>query len=93
MVTHIVFWNFRPDVDVDETVRKIQGIFAAFTGNVPGLLSLTVHKGFAGYHACLISHHEDRAALEVYANHPDHAKAKEYVHSVRIERASCDFED
>lgn len=91
MVQHIVMWNFKPEVNKEEVVKTMQQIFASFSADVPGMSSLQVYQGFQGYDACLISHHENEEALEIYQNFPGHLEAKKYVHSVIEQRASCDF--
>ena len=92
MVRHIVMWNLNEGLDAGEVLAKMQQIFGAFSAQVPGMTSLTVHRGFAGYDLCLLSEHENHASLEAYQTFPAHLEAKKYVHSVIRERASCDFE-
>ena len=93
MVKHMVMWKYREDVDPDETFARMDEIFAGFMGEVPGLVEYSLNRGFAGFDSCLICHHQDRDALEVYQTVPAHLEAKTYIHSVVAQRASCDFEE
>ena len=93
MVRHIVMWNLNEGLDADEVLEKMQRIFEAFSSQVPGMLSLTLHRSFAGCDLCLISKHKDPDALEAYQTFPAHLEAKKYVHSVIRERVFIDFEE
>ncbi len=92
MIQHVVLWTFKDNVDHDAAFAELQQGFAAFAPKVPGMSSLTLHRGFAGYDVCLISRHESREALSAYQQFPEHLAIKEKVAAVRKERASCDFE-
>lgn len=92
MVTHIVLWNFMDGVDKEATYDSLKKGFAAFTGQVPGLRSFNLYRGYQGWDICLLSTHDDRAALETYQQFPAHLEMKQVVKSTRKERASCDFD-
>lgn len=92
MVQHIVLWTFKEGVDKDATFAQLEKAFAAFSGEVPGMQSLKLHRGFNGYDVCLISFHDDKAALDAYQEHPAHLEVKKLVAANRDDRASCDFE-
>lgn len=91
MVQHIVLWTFKEGVDKDEAFAGLVRTFDAFKHEVPGMLSLELHRGFGGYDVCLMSRHEDQAALEAYQHFPAHVAAKEVVKATRQDRAHCDF--
>lgn len=92
MVTHVVFWKLKPEVNAQEAYEGIKVRLEELLGVVPGLCSVKVGRGFQGWDVALISEHESRAALEVYQDHPAHLSVKAFVHSVACERTSCDFE-
>lgn len=92
MVQHIVLWSFTDGLDKDREFDLISKGFASFSHQVPGMRSLSLHRGFQGYDVCLISIHEDRQALEAYQAFPAHLEMKKRIAAVRKERASCDFE-
>ena len=97
MVQHIVMWKLKDELSAEEkeiAKKTMKEKLEALVGVVPGLQKLTVSfnykEGF--YDLCLVSLHDDKAALDVYANHPAHCKVKEYVHSVVSDRTFCDSE-
>lgn len=92
MVQHIVLWTFKEGVDKPAAFAELEAAFAAFKDSVPGMRSLVLHRGYQGYDVCLISLHDDRAALDAYQAHPEHIKVKALVKANRQDRASCDFE-
>lgn len=92
MVRHIVLWTFKEGVDKDATFAELEKLFAGFTAGVPGLISFKLHRGYQGYDVCLMSEHQDKAALEAYQSFPAHVAAKAVVKATRELRASCDFE-
>lgn len=92
MVKHIVLWTLQDGLDKDKAFRDVKELFDGFAGEVAGLRSLNLYRGFAGHDICLISEHDDKEALEVYQQFPAHTVAKEFIKGIRQSRASCDFE-
>lgn len=92
MIQHIVMWTFKDGIDKEKTFNEINAIFESFKHKVPGMKSLTLYRGFQGFDVCLISIHEDKAALDAYQVFPEHEAVKVVIANVREERASCDFE-
>ena len=96
MVRHIVFWKLKPEAegnDAAENGRIMKERLEGLVGVIDGLKSLGVYSGFStGYDLCLISEHNDKAALESYQGHPEHLKIREFVHKVIDSRASFDCE-
>ena len=92
MVKHIVLWSIKEGFDKEAVFREIDERFKPLAGRIPGMISLTLHKGFQGFDVCLESLHEDRAALDAYQAHHDHIALKSIVASYRDQRASCDYE-
>ena len=96
MLTHIVVWKYRADVpqttreDHVERLRSLRSI-------VPGIESLSV--GFDTLHlprsfdTGLVAIFHDRAGLDAYTIHPEHAKVAEFGRSLSEMVASVDFED
>lgn len=92
MVKHIVLWTFQEGVDKDAAFAVLQRGFDAFVGDVPGMGSFALHRGYQGWDVCLESTHDSREALEGYQRHPAHLAMKEVVKATRQDRASCDFD-
>ncbi len=91
MVKHVVMWTFQEGVDKNATFAELKADFDTWTGSVPGMLSFSVNQGFAGWDVCLISTHQDKAALETYQAFPPHEEIKITIAKTREQRASCDF--
>ena len=96
MLTHIVIWKYRPDVETE--VREMHvAMLRGLVATVPTIESLAV--GFdvlelpRSYHTGLVAVFQDRAALDAYTVHPDHIKAAEFGRAISEHIASVDFEN
>ena len=96
MLTHIVIWKYREEVEQEvreEHVNLLRGL-SAF---IPELISLSV--GFdilnlpRSYDTGLVAVFRDRAGLDAYTVHPEHIKAAEFGRKISAHVASVDFED
>jgi hypothetical protein len=95
MLTHIVVWKYRTDVEQfarDEhaaLLRKLASI-------IPEVQSLSV--GFdtlhlpRSYDTGLVATFADRAALDAYTIHPEHVKVAEFGRNISDHVASVDFD-
>ena len=93
MVKHIVAFNFKEDVNKEETVPFVAGLLEPLVGKIPGLLALEVRPCFAGgMDFCLYSEVESREALAVYADHPLHIAAKDQFFHLLSGRVAVDYE-
>jgi hypothetical protein len=95
MLTHIVIWKYRADVEQvvrEEHVARLRGLASV----IPELVSL--HVGFdvlglpRSYDTGLVATFRDRAALEAYTVHPEHIVAADFGRSISAHVASVDFE-
>jgi hypothetical protein len=95
MITHIVIWKYRADVEQatrEEHVRLLRNLSSI----VPGIESFAV--GFdvlhlpRSYHTGLVAVFRDRAALDAYTVHPEHQRVAEFGRSISEHVASVDFE-
>lgn len=93
MVTHIVCHKYTKP----EEAPVIAGMLKGLVGKVPGLVSMEAGADFMhsarSFDLALIARFETREGLEVYANHPEHLKVKEYIHRVLEKGIAVDFED
>lgn len=97
MVKHIVMWSLKDEAlgkCKKENMERMKSELEALNGHVPGLLSLEVGFDFSQgeYDLALVSVHESRDALCVYATHPDHVLVKNFVAQVVTKRTSVDFD-
>jgi len=95
MLTHIVVWKYRADVPMATREEHVAGL-RTVSGVVPGIESFSV--GFdtlrlaRSYDTGLVAVFRDRAALEAYTVHPDHAKVADFGRSLSDHVASVDFD-
>ncbi len=100
MVKHIILWTLNPELSETEKVevkKNIKAGLEALVGQVPGLLSLTVHIDgrLASSNADLMldSTLDSEASLKAYAVHPAHvAVANGKVRPYTVQRSCLDFE-
>ena len=96
MLTHIVIWKYRADVEQavrDEHVARLRRLASI----IPEVLSLSV--GFdviklpRSYNTGLVATFRDRAALDAYTVHPEHILVADMGRNISEHVASVDFID
>jgi hypothetical protein len=96
MVTHIVIWKYRADVERevrDAHVNLLRGL-AAIIREVESLsIGFDTLRLARSYDTGLVATFRNRAALDAYTIHPEHIKAAEFGSSISEHVASVDFED
>jgi hypothetical protein len=95
MLTHIVIWKYRSDVEQEVRAEHV-AMLRALRSSIPELESLEV--GFdvlnlpRSYDSGLVAMFQDRAALDAYTVHPEHIKVAALGKSISEHVASVDFE-
>ena len=96
MLTHIVIWKYRDDVEQfarEEHVNLLRNL----KNLIPEIQSLHVGSDFLflprSYDTGLVAFFEDRAALDAYTVHLEHVKVAEYGRKISQHVASVDFID
>ena len=99
MVKHVILWQLKDELTVDEKKKiKAEMVVAleGLVGKVPGLLEVKVQtEGLASSNAevMLDTTLTDEEALKGYAVHPDHVEAANtYVRPFTKTRLCLDFE-
>ncbi|MDO4488730.1 MAG: Dabb family protein [Eubacteriales bacterium] len=99
MVTHIVAWNFKPEVKEEEKAAlkaEMKKNLESLVGKVPGLLSAEFFMNpVAGSNKemCLMTTHDDVEAVKAYSVHPEHVHvADTFVRPYTCERACINLE-
>lgn len=94
MLTHIVCWKYGSDIDANtrsEHCAKLR----ALTKAIPEIMSLTVGSDVLhlerSFDTGLVATFADRAALDVYTDHPDHQKVAALGRSISERVVSVDF--
>ncbi len=96
MLTHIVVWKYKPEVNEDERREHVARL-RALEGRIPEIRSFAVGADVLGlprsYHTGLVATFDDRAGLAAYDAHPDHQAVAQFGRAVSEHVASVDFED
>lgn len=98
MVTHVVAWNFKPEVREEEKEAlktDMKKNLESLAGTVPGLLTAVfVKKPLPGSNRemALVTTHEKAEDIAVYSSHPAHVRvADTYVRPYTADRCSVNF--
>jgi len=95
MLTHIVVWKYRSDVEQFAREEHVR-LLAELRATIPEVRSLAV--GFdilhlaRSYDTGLVAVFDDRAGLDAYTIHPDHVRVAEFGRQISEHVASVDFE-
>jgi hypothetical protein len=99
MIKHIVMWklkDFAEGQDKAANAKKMKEMLDACANLVPGTLKFEVAQAQPGleatYDVVLYSEFADKAALDAYADHPDHVAVKPFIGAVREARQCMDYE-
>ena len=96
MLTHIVIWKYRDDVEQfarEEHVnllRNLKNLIPEIQSFAVGADTLFLPRS---YDTGLVATFADRAALDAYTVHPEHVKVAEYGRTITQHIASVDFID
>jgi len=95
MLTHIVVWRYRPDIEQEVREEHVR-LLGNLSSVIKELESLSVGfdtlKLARSYDTGLVAVFRDRAGLDAYTIHPDHVKVAEFGRSISEHVASVDFE-
>jgi hypothetical protein len=98
MIKHIVMWKLKEHAegaDKAANARRMKELLDGCVGIVPGMLAFEVALAQPGleatYDVVLYSEFADVAALNAYADHPQHVAIKGFIGAVRAERQCMDY--
>ena len=93
MVRHIVFFRFE---DPEVNIPIVRESLYALRDKIPQIVNMQIGADFMhsprSSDMVLIVDFRSREDLEIYDKHPDHAKARVYIHAHRTESRTVDFE-
>ena len=95
MLTHIVIWKYRPDVEREvreehvRLLRKLASLIDEVDSLSVGFDTMQLPRSFD---TGLTSTFKDRAALDAYTIHPEHIKVAEFGRRISAQVFSVDFE-
>jgi hypothetical protein len=96
MLTHIVIWRYRADVEPEvreEHVRLLKNLSSVIKEVETLSVGFDVLRLPRSYDTGLVAVFRDRAGLEAYTIHPEHVQAAEFGRSISEHVASVDFEE
>jgi hypothetical protein len=94
MITHVVFFKFKPETSPDEIQLLADGL-----GGLPGQIEEIREFRFGAdfihsersYDFCLVSGFDDLDALQRYQAHPEHQKVVAHVKKISSSVFAVDF--
>ena len=95
MLTHIVIWKYRAEVEAEVREEHVR-LLGSLPTVIKEIVSLSV--GFdvlrlpRSYDSGLVATFQDRSGLEAYTVHPEHVKAASFGRAISEHVASVDFE-
>jgi len=95
MLTHIVIWKYKANVDAEvrlEHVRLLQSLASVIKEIKSLSVGSDVLKLPRSFDTGLVAVFKDRAALEAYTVHPAHVKVVAFGTTISEQVASVDFE-
>jgi hypothetical protein len=96
MLTHVVIWKYRADVEREVREEHVR-LLSRLSSLIKDVESLAVGFDVLGlprsYDTGLVATFKNRAALDAYTVHPEHIKVAAFGKAVSENVASVDFEN
>lgn len=96
MLTHIVVWKYKPEI-TDEQRAGHRRLLQNLTNFIPEIINLSVGADVLdlprSYDTGLVAVFADRAALDIYTDHPEHQKVAALGKEIAAHVVSVDFVD
>jgi hypothetical protein len=95
MLTHIVIWRYRADVEPEvreEHVRMLRSLSSVIKEVETLEVGFDIVKLPRSFDTGLVAVFRDRAALDAYTVHPQHIKVATFGKTISEQVASVDFE-
>ena len=94
MLTHIVCWKYKDEVTADQRAHHIERLWA-LPDIIPNIVSFNVGRDILhldrSFDTGLVAVYPDRAALDVYTDHPAHQEVAELGRQIAEKVVSVDF--
>lgn len=94
MLTHIVVWKYRADIEEelrDEHVARLRKLPSLIEGIEKFDVGVDVLRLPRSYDTGLVAVFRDRAALDAYTIHPEHILVAEFGRTISEHVVSVDF--
>jgi len=96
MLTHIVVWKYRADIEEavrEEHVARLRRLPSVIPEIVSFNIGFDVLRLPRSYDTGLVAVFRDRAALDAYTVHPEHISAADFGRTISEHVVSVDFVD
>lgn len=94
MLIHIVCWKYKPETSFNDREGH-RDMLRALSGLTDGMLGLDVGEDVLrldrSFDTGLVVHFHDRAALDLYTDHPEHQKVAALGKEISEKVVSVDF--
>ncbi len=96
MVTHIVFFNIKLELNKTEVLAELKTKLLALSNSIKEINHIEFGINFnnvkASYDAALYTTFNTKTDLDAYQIHPEHIKVKTYIGTICSDRAVVDYE-
>jgi len=96
MISHVVSWSLRTDLDRTESIARIRELLTGLVGIVESIRSLEVVENVAypdkNHDVAVVASFDDIAGLDAYQVHPEHQAAAAEIRELVTARAAIDWQ-
>ena len=99
MIKHIVMWKLKESAEgftKAENAKRMKKWLEDLKLSIPEIKKLEVGINFnssaVAFDVVLYNEFENKNALEIYQDHPEHIKFKNKINTIRTERTVVDYE-
>ncbi len=98
MIKHIVLWKIDSGKSQEvrrKTIEEFRQKVEYLKTIIPEILEATVGENLAPgdeYHVCIDSRFESMETLQIYIDHPEHLKVREFLNTHAYAKAIFDYE-
>ena len=96
MISHVVSWSLRTDLDRTASIARIRELLTGLVGTVESIRSLEVVRNVAypetNGDVAVVAEFHDAAGLDAYIVHPAHKEAAAEIRTLVTGRGAIDYE-
>ncbi|MBT1540381.1 Dabb family protein [Curtobacterium flaccumfaciens pv. flaccumfaciens] len=96
MISHVVAWTLREDLDRAASIARIRELLTGLTGTIGSIRSLEVVENVAypekNSDVAVVATFDDLAGLDEYQVHPAHQAAAAEIRDLVAARAAIDWQ-
>ncbi|QQD75382.1 Dabb family protein [Curtobacterium sp. YC1] len=95
MISHVVSWSLREDLDRAASIARIRELLTGLVGTIDAIRTLEVVENVAypdkNHDVAVVATFDDLAGLDAYQVHPDHQAAAAEIRELVTARAAIDW--